>query len=100
LTGVAVDAVFEAFLWQQFKDKLNEMGIIFCLFRCCSKSSELVKNIWKCSSLQIIFAAALNSAVFSDGSFVHTKKVKMPRLSTYSVINAATLVSLKNINRC
>jgi len=94
LSGVAVDAVFDSVsVATTFKDKLAEAGIIFCSF------SEAVKNhpdlIQKYLGTVVPytdnFFAALNSAVFSDGSFCYIPKgVRSPmELSTYFRINAA-----------
>ena len=94
LAGVAVDAVFDSVsVATTFKDKLNDLGIIFCSF------SEAVQNhpdlIKKYLGTVVPrgdnFYAALNSAVFSDGSFVYIPKgVHCPmELSTYFRINAA-----------
>ncbi|MBG99035.1 MAG: Fe-S cluster assembly protein SufB [Solibacterales bacterium] len=94
LAGVAVDAVFDSVsVATTFKDKLSEMGVIFCSF------SEAVENhpnlIQKYLGTVVPptdnFFAALNSAVFSDGSFCYIPKgVRCPmELSTYFRINAA-----------
>ncbi len=94
LAGVAVDAVFDSVsVATTFKGKLAELGIIFCSF------SEAVKNhpdlVQKYLGSVVPhtdnFFAALNSAVFSDGSFVYVPKgVRCPlELSTYFRINAA-----------
>ncbi|HUL43077.1 MAG TPA: Fe-S cluster assembly protein SufB [Bacteroidota bacterium] len=94
LTGVAVDAVFDSVsVATTFKEKLAEMGIIFCSF------SEAVKNhpdlvrkyLGRVVPYTDNFFATLNSAVFSDGSFCYVPKgVKCPmELSTYFRINAA-----------
>ena len=94
LSGVAVDAVFDSVsVATTFKEKLNEMGIIFSSF------SEAVKNhpdLIKKYLGSVVpytdnFFATLNSAVFSDGSFVYVPKgVRCPmELSTYFRINAA-----------
>jgi len=94
LAGVAVDAVFDSVsVATTFKDKLAEEGIIFCSF------SEAVKNhpdlIKKYLGSVVPYTdnyyAALNTAVFSDGSFVYVPKgVRCPmELSTYFRINAA-----------
>src|SRR5450432_1613154 len=93
LAGVAVDAVFDSVsVATTFKAKLAEAGVIFCSF------SEAVKNhpelIQKYLGSVVPhsdnFFAALNSAVFSDGSFVYVPKgVRCPmELSTYFRINA------------
>ncbi len=94
LTGVAVDAVFDSVsVATTFKDALADVGVIFCPF------SEAVKNhpdlVEKYLGTVVPhtdnFFAALNSAVFSDGSFVYIPKgVRCPmELSTYFRINAA-----------
>lgn len=94
LAGVAVDAVFDSVsVATTFKDKLAEQGIIFCSF------SEAVRNypdlvqkyLGTVVPYRDNFYAALNSAVFSDGSFVYIPKgVRCPmELSTYFRINAA-----------
>jgi Fe-S cluster assembly protein SufB len=94
LAGVAVDAVFDSVsVATTFKEKLAELGIIFSSF------SEAVKNhpdlVQKYLGTVVPytdnFFASLNSAVFSDGSFVYIPKgVRCPmELSTYFRINAA-----------
>ena len=94
LTGVAVDAVFDSVsVATTFKKSLEELGIIFSSF------SEAVKNhpdLIKKYLGSVVpttdnYFAALNSAVFSDGSFVYIPKgVRCPmELSTYFRINAA-----------
>ncbi|MGA3293899.1 MAG: Fe-S cluster assembly protein SufB [Candidatus Acidiferrales bacterium] len=94
LAGVAVDAVFDSVsVATTFKEKLAEAGVIFCSF------SEAVKNhpdlIKKYLGTVVPytdnFFAALNAAVFTDGSFVYVPKgVRCPmELSTYFRINAA-----------
>jgi len=94
LTGVAVDAVFDSVsVATTFKDKLNEMGIIFCSFSdAVQNHPELVKKyLGSVVPYTDNFYAALNSAVFSDGSFAYIPKgVRCPmELSTYFRINAA-----------
>ena len=94
LTGVAVDAVFDSVsVATTFKDKLNEMGIIFCSFSDAVKNHpELVrKYLGSVVPYTDNFYAALNAAVFSDGSFAYIPKgVRCPmELSTYFRINAA-----------
>jgi Fe-S cluster assembly protein SufB len=94
LTGVAVDAVFDSVsVATTFKDKLNEMGIIFCSFSdAVHNHPELVKKyLGSVVPYTDNFFAALNSAVFSDGSFAYIPKgVRCPmELSTYFRINAA-----------
>lgn len=94
LAGVAVDAVFDSVsVGTTFKDKLAEKGIIFCSFtEAVHNHPDLVK---KYLGLVVPYTdnyfAALNSAVFSDGSFCFIPKgVKCPmELSTYFRINAA-----------
>jgi Fe-S cluster assembly protein SufB len=94
LSGVAVDAVFDSVsVATTFKDKLNEMGIIFCSFsEAVQNHPELVKKyLGSVVPYTDNFYAALNSAVFSDGSFAYIPKgVRCPmELSTYFRINAA-----------
>jgi len=94
LAGVAVDAVFDSVsVATTFKDKLAKAGVIFCSFSdAVHHHPELVERY-----LGIVvpaadnFFAALNSAVFSDGSFVYVPAgVRCPmELSTYFRINAA-----------
>ncbi len=94
LTGVAVDAVFDSVsVATTFKDKLYELGIIFCSFsEAVQEHPELIEK-WLGSVVPHTdnFFAALNAAVFSDGSFVYIPKgVRCPmELSTYFRINAA-----------
>ncbi|MEO7793359.1 MAG: Fe-S cluster assembly protein SufB [Thermoanaerobaculia bacterium] len=93
LAGVAVDAVFDSVsVATTFKAKLNEMGIIFCAFsEAVREHPELVqKYLGSVVPYSDNFFATLNSAVFSDGSFVFVPKgVKCPmELSTYFRINA------------
>ncbi|MEO8276291.1 MAG: Fe-S cluster assembly protein SufB [Thermoanaerobaculia bacterium] len=93
LAGVAVDAVFDSVsVATTFKGKLNEMGIIFCPFsEAVREHPELVqKYLGSVVPYSDNFFATLNSAVFSDGSFVFVPKgVKCPmELSTYFRINA------------
>ena len=94
LAGVAVDAVFDSVsVATTFKEKLAELGVIFCSF------SEAVRNhpnlvqkyLGSVVPYTDNFFASLNSAVFSDGSFVYVPKgVRCPlELSTYFRINAA-----------
>ena len=94
LAGVAVDAVFDSVsVATTFKEKLSALGIIFCSF------SEAVRNhpdLVKKYLGSVVpptdnFFASLNSAVFSDGSFIYVPKgVRCPmELSTYFRINAA-----------
>ena len=94
LAGVAVDAVFDSVsVATTFKAKLGEMGIIFCSFsEAVREHPELVrKYLGSVVPAADNFYAALNSAVFSDGSFVYVPKgVRCPmELSTYFRINAA-----------
>jgi Fe-S cluster assembly protein SufB len=94
LAGVAVDAVFDSVsVTTTFKDKLAAAGVIFCSF------SEAVQNhpglveqyLGTVVPYRDNFFATLNSAVFTDGSFVYVPKgVRCPmELSTYFRINAA-----------
>lgn len=94
LAGVAVDAVFDSVsVATTFKGKLNEMGIIFCSFsEAIREHPDLVKKyLGSVVPNTDNYYAALNSAVFSDGSFVYIPKgVRSPmELSTYFRINAA-----------
>jgi Fe-S cluster assembly protein SufB len=94
LAGVAVDAIFDSVsVGTTYKAKLAEQGIIFCSFgEAVREHPELVKKyLGTVVPLSDNFFAALNSAVFSDGSFVYVPKgVKCPlELSTYFRINAA-----------
>ena len=94
LTGVAVDAVFDSVsVATTFKDTLQELGIIFCSFsEAVKKHPELIKKyLGSVVPYTDNFFATLNSAVFSDGSFVYIPKgVRCPmELSTYFRINAA-----------
>ena len=91
--GVAVDAVFDSVsVATTFKAKLGELGIIFCSFSEAVKNHpELVRRyLGSVVPYTDNFYAALNSAVFSDGSFVYVPKgVRCPmELSTYFRINA------------
>jgi Fe-S cluster assembly protein SufB len=93
LSGVAVDAVFDSVsVATTFKAKLGELGIIFCSFsEAVEKHPELVrKYVGSVVPHTDNFYAALNTAVFSDGSFVYVPKgVRCPmELSTYFRINA------------
>jgi Fe-S cluster assembly protein SufB len=93
LAGVAVDAVFDSVsVATTFKEKLGELGIIFCSFsEAVREHPELVrKYLGSVVPYSDNFFATLNSAVFSDGSFVYVPKgVKCPMdLSTYFRINA------------
>jgi Fe-S cluster assembly protein SufB len=94
LAGVAVDAVFDSVsVATTFKSKLAEAGVIFCSFsEAVQKYPELIeKYLGTVVPYRDNFFAALNSAVFSDGSFVYIPKgVRCPmELSTYFRINAA-----------
>ncbi len=94
LAGVAVDAVFDSVsVATTFKDKLGELGIIFCSFgEAVREYGDLVRQYLGSVVPQgDNFYAALNSAVFSDGSFVYVPPgVRCPmELSTYFRINAA-----------
>ncbi|MCP5230706.1 MAG: Fe-S cluster assembly protein SufB [Zoogloeaceae bacterium] len=94
LAGVAVDAVFDSVsVATTFKDKLNEAGVIFCSFsEAVREHPELVRQYLGTVVPQgDNFFAALNSAVFSDGSFIYIPKgTRCPmELSTYFRINAA-----------
>ncbi len=95
LTGVAVDAVFDSVsVATTFKEKLSELGIIFCPFsEAVREHPELVKKyLGSVVPYSDNFFATLNSAVFTDGSFVYIPKgVRSPmELSTYFRINAAS----------
>lgn len=94
LSGMAVDAVMDSVsVKTTHKEKLAELGIIFCSFSEAVRDfPDLVrKHLGKVVSYRDNFFAALNSAVFSDGSFVYIPKgVRCPmELSTYFRINAA-----------
>ncbi|MBM4072771.1 MAG: Fe-S cluster assembly protein SufB [Planctomycetes bacterium] len=94
LSGVAVDAVFDSVsVATTFKEELNKHGIIFCSFsEAVQNHPELVKKyLGSVVPYNDNFFAALNSAVFSDGSFCYIPKgVRCPmELSTYFRINAA-----------
>ena len=94
LTGVAVDAVIDSVsVATTFKDKLAELGIIFCSFSdAVREHPELIKKyLGSVVPANDNYFAALNSAVFSDGSFAYIPKgVRCPmELSTYFRINAA-----------
>jgi Fe-S cluster assembly protein SufB len=93
LSGVAVDAVFDSVsIATTFKDKLKAMGVIFMpLSEAISEHPDLVKKyLGSVVPSTDNYFAALNSAVFSDGSFVFVPKgVRCPmELSTYFRINA------------
>jgi len=94
LSGVAVDAVFDSVsVATTFKDKLTEKGIIFCsMSEAIQKHSELVKKyLGSVIPITDHYFATLNSAVFTDGSFVYVPQgVRCPmELSTYFRINAS-----------
>ena len=94
LSGMAVDAVMDSVsVKTTFKETLAEKGIIFCSFsEAVQHYPDLVKQyLGSVVSYRDNFFAALNSAVFSDGSFVYIPKgVRCPmELSTYFRINAA-----------
>jgi len=94
LAGVAVDAVFDSVsVATTFKDKLAEVGVVFCSFSEAVKTHpELIKKyLGTVVPYRDNFFATLNSAVFTDGSFVYIPKgVRCPmELSTYFRINAA-----------
>ena len=94
LAGVAVDAVFDSVsVATTFKDKLAELGIIFCSFsEAVREHPDLVRRyLGSVVPYSDNFFASLNSAVFSDGSFCYVPKgVRCPmELSTYFRINAA-----------
>ncbi len=93
LAGVAVDAVFDSVsVTTTYREKLAELGIIFCSFsEAVKEHPELVrKYVGSVVPYNDNYYAALNSAVFSDGSFVYIPKgVRCPmELSTYFRINA------------
>ena len=94
LTGIAVDAVLDSVsVATTFKEKLGEMGIIFCSFsEAVREHPDLIKKyLGSVVPASDNYFAALNSAVFSDGSFCYIPKgVRCPmELSTYFRINAA-----------
>ncbi|HJU72705.1 MAG TPA: Fe-S cluster assembly protein SufB [Gemmatimonadaceae bacterium] len=94
LAGVAVDAVFDSVsVGTTYKEELAKLGIIFCSFgEAVREHPDLVeKYLGSVVPYSDNFFAALNSAVFSDGSFVYVPKgVRCPmELSTYFRINAA-----------
>src|SRR3954464_4024570 len=93
LTGVAVDAVFDSVsVAPTFRGKLAEMGVIFCSFsEAVQHHPDLIKKyLGSVVPYNDNYFATLNSAVFSDGSFVYIPKgVRCPmELSTYFRINA------------
>ncbi len=94
LSGVAVDAVFDSVsVATTFKDKLTEKGIIFCpISEAIQKHPDLVKKyIGSVIPITDHYFATLNSAVFTDGSFVYIPEgIRCPmELSTYFRINAS-----------
>ena len=94
LSGIAVDAVFDSVsVATTFKDELTKKGIIFCsISEAIREHSDLVKKyLGSVIPLTDHYFATLNSAVFTDGSFVYIPpKVKCPmELSTYFRINAS-----------
>jgi len=93
LTGVAVDAVFDSVsVATTFKEKLRELGIIFCSFsEAVQEHPDLIQQyLGSVVPFTDNFFATLNSAVFSDGSFCYIPKgVRCPmELSTYFRINS------------
>src|SRR6478735_6163049 len=94
LSGVAVDAIFDSVsVGTTMREELGKLGIIFCSFgEAIREHPELVrKYLGSVVPYSDNFFAALNSAVFSDGSFVYVPKgVRCPvELSTYFRINSA-----------
>src|SRR6266545_2473666 len=94
LSGIAVDAVFDSVsVGTTFKEKLAELGIVFCSFsEAVQEHPELIERyLGSVVPYTDNFYAALNSAVFSDGSFCYVPKgVRCPmELSTYFRINTA-----------
>jgi Fe-S cluster assembly protein SufB len=94
LAGVAVDAVFDSVsVATTFKDRLAKAGVIFCSFSEAVQSHpELIERyLGTVVPVTDNYYAALNSAVFTDGSFVYVPRgVRCPmELSTYFRINAA-----------
>ena len=94
LSGVAVDAVFDSVsIATTFKETLKKAGVVFCPFsEAVNKFPKLIKKyLGSVVPYTDNYYAALNSAVFSDGSFVYIPKgTKCPmELSTYFRINAA-----------
>ncbi len=93
LAGVAVDAVFDSVsVHTTFREKLAEAGVIFCSFsEAVKEHPDLIKQyLGSVVPVKDNYYAALNSAVFSDGSFVYIpKNTRCPmELSTYFRINA------------
>ncbi|MDD4922239.1 MAG: Fe-S cluster assembly protein SufB [Bacteroidales bacterium] len=94
LSGMAVDAVMDSVsVKTTFKENLAELGVIFCSFsEAVQQYPDLVRQyLGSVVGYRDNFFAALNCAVFSDGSFVYIpKRVRCPmELSTYFRINAA-----------
>jgi Fe-S cluster assembly protein SufB len=94
LAGVAVDAVFDSVsVATTFKEKLQEVGVIFCSFSDAVRNHPDLVRKWLGSVVPYTdnFFATLNSAVFTDGSFCYIPRgVRCPmELSTYFRINAA-----------
>jgi len=94
LAGVAVDAVMDSVsVVTTYRDKLKDLGIIFCsISEALQEHTELVKKyLGSVVPYQDNYFAALNAAVFSDGSFVYIpKEIRCPmELSTYFRINAS-----------
>jgi len=94
LAGVAVDAVFDSVsVATTFKERLSAAGVIFCSFSEAVRNHPQLIEQYLGSVVPVAdnFYAALNSAVFTDGSFVYVPKgVRSPmELSTYFRINAA-----------
>ncbi len=94
LSGIAVDAVFDSVsVATTFKEKLTEVGVIFCsISEAIQKHPDLVKKyLGSVIPVNDHFFATLNSAVFTDGSFVYIPEgVRCPmELSTYFRINAS-----------
>jgi Fe-S cluster assembly protein SufB len=94
LTGVAVDAVFDSVsVATTFKEKLASLGVIFCSFSEAVQKHPVIvrKYLGSVVPYSDNFFAALNAAVFSDGSFCYIPRgVRCPmELSTYFRINAA-----------
>jgi len=94
LAGVAVDAVFDSVsVATTFKERLSAAGVIFCSFSEAVRNHPALIEQYLGSVVPVAdnFYAALNSAVFTDGSFVYIPKgVRCPmELSTYFRINAA-----------
>ena len=94
LNGIAVDAIFDSVsVATTFKDKLTEKGVIFCsMSEAIKKHPELVKKyLGSVIPVNDHYFATLNSAVFTDGSFVYIpENIRCPmELSTYFRINAS-----------